>query len=71
MYLEHFGLGFAGKRIAPAVSLGTLFLTVQWADRAAAVRRAHGRVDGTGLAMWLFVPWGWWIDRHRTIVPAG
>jgi hypothetical protein len=18
-----------------------------------------------GLAMWLFIPWGWWIDRHR------
>jgi membrane-bound metal-dependent hydrolase YbcI (DUF457 family) len=22
----------------------------------------------TGLAMWLFVPWGYWIDRHRAIV---
>lgn len=22
----------------------------------------------TGVSMWLFVPWGWWIDRHRTIV---
>ncbi len=32
MFLGHFGLGFAGKRIAPAVSLGTLFLAVQWAD---------------------------------------
>ena len=20
-----------------------------------------------GLAMWLFVPWGWWIDRHRIL----
>ena len=20
------------------------------------------------IAMWLVVPWGWWIDRHRTIV---
>lgn len=29
------------------------------------------KVEWTGLAMWLFVPWGWWIDRHRTIVPAG
>jgi hypothetical protein len=25
-------------------------------------------VEYTGVAMWLFVPWGWWIDRHRTIV---
>jgi hypothetical protein len=32
MFLGHFGLGFAGKRAAPAVSLGTLFLAVQWAD---------------------------------------
>lgn len=21
-----------------------------------------------GIAMWLVVPWGWWADRHRTIV---
>src|SRR5262245_3363416 len=32
MFLGHFGLGLAGKRIAPTVSLGTLFLAVQWAD---------------------------------------
>ena len=27
-------------------------------------------VEWSGLAMWLLVPWGYWIDRHRTIVPA-
>jgi membrane-bound metal-dependent hydrolase YbcI (DUF457 family) len=32
MFLGHFGLGFAGKRLAPRVSLGALFLAVQWAD---------------------------------------
>jgi hypothetical protein len=32
LFLGHFGLGFAGKRLAPGVSLGTLFLAVQWAD---------------------------------------
>ena len=32
MFLGHFGLSFAGKRLAPAVSLGTLFLATQWAD---------------------------------------
>jgi hypothetical protein len=21
----------------------------------------------TGLAAWVFVPWGWWIDRHRSV----
>ncbi len=29
MFLGHFGLGFAGKRVAPALSLGALFLAVQ------------------------------------------
>lgn len=32
MFLGHFGLGFAGKRAAPALSLGALFLAVAWAD---------------------------------------
>ena len=32
MFLGHFGLGMAGKKAAPALSLGTLFLAVQWAD---------------------------------------
>lgn len=32
MFLGHFGLGFAGKRLAPRVSLGSLFLAVQFAD---------------------------------------
>ncbi len=32
MFLGHFGLGLAGKRVAPALSLGALFLAVQWAD---------------------------------------
>ena len=32
MFVGHFGLGFAAKRAAPAVSLGTLFLACQFAD---------------------------------------
>ncbi|HLN58168.1 MAG TPA: hypothetical protein VK416_06380 [Thermoanaerobaculia bacterium] len=32
MFIGHFGVGFAGKRAASAVSLGTLFLAVQFAD---------------------------------------
>ena len=32
MFIGHFGVGFAGKRAVPAVSLGTLFLAVQFAD---------------------------------------
>ena len=30
-----------------------------------------GRSVATGaLGLWLFVPWGWWVDRHRTVVVA-
>ena len=32
MFLGHFALGLAAKRVAPTVSLGTLFLAVQLAD---------------------------------------
>ena len=32
MFIGHFALGFGAKRIAPAVSLGTLFLACQLAD---------------------------------------
>jgi membrane-bound metal-dependent hydrolase YbcI (DUF457 family) len=32
MFLSHFGVAFAAKRAAPAVSLGTLFLACQLAD---------------------------------------
>lgn len=32
MFIGHFGAGFAAKRVAPSVSLGTLFLAVQFAD---------------------------------------
>lgn len=32
MFIGHFGAGFGAKRLAPAVSLGTLFLAAQLAD---------------------------------------
>lgn len=32
MFLGHFAMGFAAKRVAPAVSLGTFFLAAQFAD---------------------------------------
>jgi hypothetical protein len=32
VFIGHFGVGFAGKKAAPAVSLGTLFLAVQFSD---------------------------------------
>jgi hypothetical protein len=27
-------------------------------------------IGWVGLSMWLLVPWGYWIDRHRTIVQS-
>jgi hypothetical protein len=32
MFLGHFAVGFGAKRVAPSVSLGTLFLAAQFAD---------------------------------------
>jgi hypothetical protein len=32
MFIGHFGVGFAAKRVAPRVSLGTAFLAAQWLD---------------------------------------
>ncbi len=32
MFIGHFGVGFAGKRFAPSLSLGTLFLAAQFLD---------------------------------------
>ncbi len=32
MFLGHFGLAFGGKKAAPTLSLGLLFLAVGWAD---------------------------------------
>jgi len=32
MFIGHFALGFAGKRYAPTISLGLLFLSVQFVD---------------------------------------
>src|SRR4029453_3607325 len=32
MFIGHFALGFGAKKVAPSVSLGTLFLAAQFAD---------------------------------------
>ncbi len=47
------------------------FLAVTWiASIAGPPPPSERAVEFTGLAMWLFVPWGWWIDRHRIMVRA-
>ncbi|MEP6993125.1 MAG: metal-dependent hydrolase [Acidobacteriota bacterium] len=48
-----------------------VFLAATWIASIAGPPPPNERVvEWSGLAMWLFVPWGWWIDRHRTIVAA-
>ena len=32
MFIGHFGVGFAAKRVAPGLSLGSAFLAAQWVD---------------------------------------
>jgi hypothetical protein len=58
MFIGHFGVGFCSKRLAPSVSLSTLFLAAQFADqrqvgpvhdqfeRPVAHHEAHGYADG-------------------------
>jgi membrane-bound metal-dependent hydrolase YbcI (DUF457 family) len=46
------------------------FLTAVWLASVLGPLPADERiVEYTGVAMWLFVPWGWWIDRHRVSYP--
>lgn len=48
-----------------------VFLTATWVGSVLGPPPPSERaMEWTGIAMWLFVPWGWWIDRHRTIVSA-
>jgi hypothetical protein len=59
MFLGHFGVALAAKKVAPGVSLGTTILAAEFLDALAY----------TGLAGYAMVAWGWRIDRHRR--PAG
>jgi hypothetical protein len=48
-----------------------LLLAVAWiASVAGPVPPDERTVALSGLALWLFVPWGYWIDRHRATVGA-
>lgn len=66
MFLGHFAVGLAGKRVAPAISLGTWFLSVQFVDLVWPLGPPPPNVRTlafSALAVWIFVPWAWWIDR--------
>ena len=73
-----FGLGLAVylRFTRPADRIGTwslwglvAFLVVAWAGSVLGGPPPNERiVEWMGAAMWLLVPWGYWIDRHRAIV---
>jgi hypothetical protein len=45
------------------------FLVVLWvASLAGPPPPSERAVEWSGVGMWLLVPWGYWIDRHRAIV---
>jgi hypothetical protein len=80
VFVGHFGIGLAAKAAVPRVSLGTLFLSVQLADGLWLVLPgiwlvallgppppSESALAWSALAAWLFVPWGYWIDRHRAV----
>jgi hypothetical protein len=74
MFLGHWALGLAGKRIAPAVSLGTLFFAAQFADLLwptlvlAGVERFEIRPGLTAVTPLDFVDYPW---SHSLLAMAG
>lgn len=65
MFLGHWAVGFAAKRAAPAVSLGTLFLAAQWVDVVwptfllAGLERVELAADPTQVTPLDFVHYPW------------
>ncbi len=47
------------------VALVAFFLLVYVANVLGPPPPSSEAVGATALAMWLFVPWAWWIDRNR------
>ena len=74
MFLGHWALGLAGKRLAPAVSLGTLFFAAQFADLLwptlvlAGVERFEIRPGLTAVTPLDFVSYPW---SHSLLAMAG
>ena len=51
-------------------SLVTLLVMLWIGSVAGPPPPSERAVEWSGVGMWLFVPWGYWIDRHRAIVAA-
>ena len=43
------------------------FLAIMYALSIGSVPPNEASIGWGGLSMWLFVPWGYWIDRHRRV----
>jgi membrane-bound metal-dependent hydrolase YbcI (DUF457 family) len=44
---------------------GAALLVVFYLGSLVSVPPSASAIAFGGLALWLFVPWGWWVDRHR------
>jgi hypothetical protein len=73
VFLGHYGVAFAAKRFAPRTSLGSWVLWAMFILLAEFYAMSlvsppppneHVLAIKT-LGLWLFIPWGWWVDRHR------
>jgi hypothetical protein len=69
MFLGHFGIAFAAKKVAPEVSLGATILAASFLDVVWPVLGppppSVAVLAGSSLFGLVLVAWGWWIDRHR------
>ncbi len=65
MFVGHFGAGLAAEGVAPRVSLGTLFVSVQLADALWPVLLLSGVEHVRIVPGIMRVSPGYWVDRHR------
>lgn len=76
MFLGHYGVAFAAKRVAPRTSLGALSFAAQFLDELwpillllgiEQVRIVPGLMNASPLNF-VYYPfsWAWWVDKHRS-----
>jgi hypothetical protein len=70
MFLGHFGLALGAKRVAPGPSLGVVLAALFLASTFGPPPPSADAVAITAVAGWLFVAWGYWIDRHRAVAKS-
>jgi hypothetical protein len=71
MFIGHFAVGFAAKKYAPSISLGWLFIAVQFLDLIWPTLPAPTDVKALAWAaqmMWIFVALAFWADRNRRAI---